>query len=282
MALHGGDAVTTASRPLHVGITTFGFLYRVGIEDALHLISGAGYRNVEIAHAPPHVFAPEMSEHDIGTLRRLLDSLDLRCVSVNPVELNLISPNPALRRAAADQYRHAIRLAHGLGSDLVVVIPGRQSQLIPMPPDMAAALAYEQLTSLVPVAAEFGVKLAVETVPFGFGETSLQVLAVIERLDRAVVGIALDVANIFGKEDVPAAIERSAPRLLIAHLSDSWKHRWAHTSIGRGEIDLGQFVASLKGCGFRGPCVYELVDGEDPAPRLAPDLRRLESFGLVA
>ena len=67
--------------------------------------------------------------------------------------------------------------------------------------------------------------------------------------------------------------------LAIAHVSDAWRTRWAHTSVGRGEVDFAAFAQALTAAGFAGPTVYELVDGEDPAPRLPADLAALEKAG---
>ena len=37
--------------------------------------------------------------------------------------------------------------------------------------------------------------------------------------------------------------------------------------------------AALAEISYQGPAIYELVDGEDPVPRIAADLRTLEAAG---
>ena len=76
--------------------------------------------------------------------------------------------------------------------------------------------------------------------------------------------------------------EVAAPSLKIAHLSDTWRDRWAHAAIGSAEVDFSEFVGALDKSGFQGPCVYELVDGKDPGPRIAGDLARMKELGLEA
>ena len=44
-------------------------------------------------------------------------------------------------------------------------------------------------------------------------------------------------------------------------------------------MDFAGFAAALTAAGFAGPTVYELVDGEDPAPRLAADFAALSKAG---
>lgn len=235
---------------------------------------------VEIAPSAPHIVLSQVDPPARRALLRMLEGIDLTCVSINPPELNLISPNPEIRELGLRHYMASIDLAGDLGAGIVVVVAGRQSPLIPMPADSALELALRQLTALDAHARKCSVKLAVETVPYGLNETAGAVATMVDRLGSENVGMALDVANIFGREDVGKAVEAAGRRLLIAHLSDTWRSRWAHTSLGAGEVDFPGYFRALALAGFQGPCIYELVDGEDPAPRIGPDLRTLESWGL--
>lgn len=87
------------------------------------------------------------------------------------------------------------------------------------------------------------------------------------------------VANALAIEDPADGVRRIGPRLALAHVSDTWRDTWAHTSAGRGEVDFPAFAVALTDIGFGGPTVYELVDGEDPEPRLPADLAALASAG---
>lgn len=262
-------------------MTTFGYLYRASVQAALESIAAAGYRLVEIAPAPPQLLVTEFAAEQRARLKGLLGDLNLACVSINPPELNLISPNPEIRELALRHYRECIRLAHDLGAGIVIVLAGRQSPLIPMPHAAAKEMAVNQLSLLAEDAHRYAVNLAVETVPFGFNETSAEVAAIVKQLDDERIGIALDVANIYGREDVRAAVATCAGSLMIAHLSDTWKSRWAHTSVGAGEVDFVEYLTSLESIGFDGPCIYELVDGADPDPRIRGDLAILKGLGMT-
>ena len=65
----------------------------------------------------------------------------------------------------------------------------------------------------------------------------------------------------------------------VVHISDAASDRWAHTQIGRGEIEFGPIAQALKDAGYAGPTIYELVDGEDPRPRLRGDIEQLSGWG---
>jgi len=267
-----------ASSHLRVGMTTFGFLYRVPLEQALETVAAAGYHQVEIAPVPPHLPTnPDAGER--RRLKKLIGDLGLDCVSLNPPELNLVSSNPEIRDLAVRQYRSCIQLAHDLGARIQMVVPGRRSALIPMPETDAIDLLKLQVASLLADAHDAGVTIALETVPFGFIETTAAVLAVVRDLSDDMVGIAVDCANTFGKEDIAEGVRLAGSDLVMAQFSDCWSTRWTHTSIGRGEIDFDTFRSALEDIEFPGPCIYELVDGEDPAPRIGSDLVTLEGHG---
>lgn len=263
-------------------MTTFGFLYRASLEAALEQIARAGYKLVEIAPVPPHLYVGDFRAARARQIKKVLDAAGLTCVSINPVELNLISTNPELAGVAIDHYRRSIAVAHDLGATVVVVIAGRQSVLIPIPRADALSMAAQQIGRLVPEARDAGITLAVETVPYGLTETAAEAAALVDAIGGGHVGIALDAANVFGKEAPEDSVRASGDRLRIAHLSDSWRSRWAHTSLGRGEVDLARFVEALRKSRFDGPAIYELVDGEDPGPRIRHDLTTLEAWGMSA
>jgi sugar phosphate isomerase/epimerase len=265
--------------PLELGITTYGFLYHRTLEGALRAIAAAGYTLVEISTTPPHLYTPGTEALERWALRRLLQSLHLRCVSVNAAEHNLISPNPALREAALDEYEATIELAADLEAGIVVVGPGRLNPLIPMPREDAIALLTHQLDRLVPHAKRLDVRLALETFPFGFMRTGAEVKAIVDSFDDGILGIAYDCANTLAHEDPAKGVLASADRLMIAHLSDTWRNRFAHTSVGRGEVDFKAYADALREAGFAGPTIYELVDGEDPDPRIVNDARVFRAWG---
>jgi sugar phosphate isomerase/epimerase len=264
---------------LELGVTTYGYLYRRTLEDALRAIAAAGYTLVEISTTPPHIYTPATGMFERKALRRLLRSLGLRCVSVNAAEMNLISPSPALREVAVKEYEATIELASDLEVEIVVVAPGRLNALIPAPQDDAVALLKHQLGRLLSIARRLDVRLALETFPFGFMPTGTAVKAVVDDLADSLLGIAYDCANVLAHEDPAEGVRAIVDRLMIAHLSDGWKHRFAHTSVGRGEVNFKAYADALREAGFAGPSIYELVDGEDPDPRLAGDAKLFRAWG---
>jgi sugar phosphate isomerase/epimerase len=277
--------MTTLSKEtsaLDLGVATFGYLYRKTLQQSLRSIHDAGFHLIELMAAPPHLYAPTTGADEARAIRRYLRLLELRCVALNASELNLISPNQALRDTAESQYIQLIRLAHDLEVDLVVVVPGRLNPLIPMPLNDAISILHVQLESLLTYARQLGVRLALETSPYGFLQRASEVLDVVDRFNDAYLGIAVDCSNVVPKESPTEAVAEAGVKLLIAHVSDTTPQVFAHTSIGKGTIDFGEYAKALRQARFSGPTVYELVDGEDPDLTLAADLKALRGFGWSA
>jgi sugar phosphate isomerase/epimerase len=263
---------------------TFGWLHRAPLADALRSLSRHGVRSVELTTAPPHLFTRHFGRYERHELARLLRGLRLEVVSVNPsfADINLISTNPEIREISERQLAAELELAADLGARFVVVIPGRRHLLAPAPDDAARSVLGEGLSRLVARATELGITIALENSPYGYLGTSAELLDVVRQWDAPNLRITYDVANALAQEDPAEGVARLGPYLALAHISDTWRDRWAHTSVGRGEVDFAAFAAALAKAGFAGPTVYELVDGEDPAPRLPADLAALESAGWSA
>lgn len=257
---------------------SFGWMHRAPLATALETLAAYGFRSVEVTTSPPHLYAPEA---DAAELTATLARLDLALVSVNPsfVDVNLISTNPGVRDASVAQMLAEIDLVADCGGAYVVIMPGHRHALAPAPDRRCAELFDDALATLLPRARARGITLALENSPYGYLGSSADMLDVVRRWDDPHFKITYDVANALAIEDPAAGVRAVGAHLAIAHVSDTWTDRWAHTSPGRGEVDFAAFAAALDAIGFTGPTVYELVDGEPVEPRLDRDLAALRAAG---
>jgi sugar phosphate isomerase/epimerase len=260
---------------------SFGWLHLAPLPDALRALAGRGFRSLELTTAPPHLFAPAAGPDERAGLARLLSALDLRVVSVNPsfADINLVSTNPEIRDISERQLIANIELAADLGAGCVVVIPGRLHALAPPPGEAAREVLDAGLARLVARAGELGITIALENSPYGYLGRASDLVEVVDRWRSPHLRITYDVANALAIEDPAEGVRRVGDRLALAHVSDTWRSKWAHTSAGRGEVDFAGFASALTEIGFGGPTVYELVDGDDPEPRLPADLATLAAAG---
>ncbi|MGH3319031.1 MAG: sugar phosphate isomerase/epimerase family protein [Streptosporangiaceae bacterium] len=263
---------------------SFGWLHQKPLVDALRALARHGFHSVELTTAPTHLFSRSLGPYERRELSRTLRALDLRPVSVNPsfVDINLISTNPEIRDVSERQLLADIELAADLEAPYVVVIPGRRHALAPAPDETAREVLDDGLTRLVRRAEALGVTITLENSPYGYLGASSELFGIVERWDSPHLRITYDVANALALEDPAEGVGHVGRYLALAHVSDTWRTKWAHTSVGRGEVDFAAFAGALEAIGFRGPTVYELADGEDPEPRLAGDLSALEAAGWSA
>jgi sugar phosphate isomerase/epimerase len=263
---------------------SFGWLHQRPLTDALRVLARHGFRSIELTTAPPHLFTPAFGPYERRELARELAVMGLQVVSVNPsfADINLISTNPEIREVSERQLRAEIELAADLGARCVVLIPGRRHALAPAPAPAAAAVLDEGLGRLLARAAELDITIALENSPYGYLGAATDLIEIVERWKSPHLRITYDAANALAAEDPAEGVRRVGRHLALAHVSDTWRSRWAHTSPGRGEVDFAAFALALREIGFAGPTVYELVDGEDPEPRLPADLTALNAAGWSA
>lgn len=280
-ATAGQPGEGSSTRGLPLAGCSFAWLHQRPLVDALRSLAGHGLCALELTTAPPHLSPQLLGPYERRDLRALLASLDLRPLALSPtyVDLNLISTNQEIREVSERQLGANIELAQELGAPFVVVLPGRRHQLAPAPDAVARAVLGGALERLLRRAEELGVCLALENSPYGYLGRSTDLRELAAAWNRPSLRVAYDVANALALEDPADGVVGVAPYLGLVHVSDTWRDRWAHTSIGRGEVDFQAFAAALRGIRFAGPTVYELADGEDPEPRLAADLDRLEHAG---
>jgi L-ribulose-5-phosphate 3-epimerase len=265
---------------LALGTANFGYFYRRELEGSLRDIADAGYTRLELSLGPPHIDLSDFGADDRRSVKNELRRLGLEAVSTNAIELNPISLNDDLKEATYRQYRAAIELTAEIEGESVVMITGRRNPLIPMPEERAKDLLRAQLERLLPVAQSLGVTIALEPVPFGFLQTAREVAPFVRELRADRLGITLDCANCyFAGADPGAEVAESGELTTLAHISDTWRSKFAHTRVGTAEVDFAGFASALRESGFAGTTVYELVDGEDPAPRLRADRSVLSDWG---
>ena len=259
----------------------YGYLYQKSLEESLRSIASHGFRALELTPLPPHTSSPPYNPYETRALKRLLSNLGIACISVNPsfTDLNLISTNTEFRELSYQQLAQNLELAHDLEASLLVVIPGRKNALIPVPDEDALPVLKAQLARLLERADALGITISLENSPYGFMQTAQEMLAIVRDLKHPRLKLTYDSANGYASENPAAGVTAVAEYLGLTHISDSWKGRWAHTQIGKGEIDFAAFAGALRSVGYKGATVYELVDGLDPDARFPVDIPVLAQYG---
>ncbi len=266
---------------LQLAAANYGYLYRTTLEDSLRSIAEHGFGCFELTPAPPHLYTPGFGTFERRALKRLLDTLNLQCTSVNPsfTDLNLISCNTEFRELTFRQLVQNMQLAHDLEAPLVVFIPGRRNALIPTPDEDAIPVLEEQLAGLLLQAERLGVTVTLENSPYGFMQTAAEAFKIVSDIGHPLLKLTYDAANGYMNEDPAHGVTVVKDFIALAHISDTCKRRWMHTEVGRGEVDFAAFADALRRIGYQGKTVYELVNGDDPGKRWTADFAKLSTYG---
>jgi 3-oxoisoapionate decarboxylase len=142
----------------------------------------------------------------------------------------------------------AIQTAGHLGADIVKVgmelcrpRPVAASRFHPRVIEQMEAVA-DLLRNVAPLAADHGIRLAVENHCDSFSE---EIIWLLDRVDNPVVGACIDTVNgLHVTEDPMAAIERLTPRAFTNHFRDDriefqrWGFKLVGTAVGEGDIDM--------------------------------------------
>jgi len=130
----------------------------------------------------------------------------------------------------------------------------------------ATTVVIRQLRALAPIAADHGVRIALEPLnPTSVNVESAiwtvaQALDIIEATGRDEIGLCLDYWNIWQNADVEADILRAGDRIFTVQASD-WRtpRSFADRIIpGRGAIPLGRLLKATYAAGYRGACTVEI------------------------
>lgn len=267
--------------PLALGGTTYSWLHQAPLYEAIDALSDAGFRRIEITSAAPHLQASGFGKYERHELRRTLTARGLTVTSINPgfLDINLISPSNDFRDASMRAVLAELELAHDLEAPIMILIPGRRHALSPAP-ELACRWWLDQaLHTLLPRAGQLGVTIAMETSPYGYLGDARALAELVDQIGSPHLGIAYDVANTINQEDAWEGVHHAGHRIRIAHMSDTWRDRWAHTSPGRGEVDFQRYAEALRAIDFDGVTIFELIDLEPPLPRLYDDIATFEKFG---
>ncbi len=267
---------------LKLGAAQYTYLWQLPLEDSIRRLAELGFRWLEIMTAPPHFWPGEIGRKDVASVRKLLDSLGLSLVSVNPtyVDLNMASPNKGLRKECVRQMKEQLRLARDLGAEMLVVVPGKCHPLLRAPFERIwGEWGRESLAQCLEAAEHLGVTLALENVPMFYVDRADVLMRVIEEFGSERLKVAFDVANAVMVETVPEALSKVKDDLALVHLSDTDRTPWSHLPVAKGCIDFEEIARELTAIQFGGISILEVIYPLDSDGAMGGSAERLEALG---
>ncbi len=173
------------------------------------------------------------------------------------------------RIVAIEENRAVVREAAELGAPLVVLVCGADPA-VPLP--VARDQIRSGIEAVLPLAAELGVKLAIEPLHpmYADSRSAITDLAtanrMCEEIDSPALGVAVDVYHLWFDPSLEAEIDRAGERILAFHVCD-WRTptRDLLTDrglMGEGCIDIPEIRGWVEAAGFGGFIEVEIFSTE--------------------
>ena len=194
--------------------------------------------------------------------------------------LSLAAADEGRRKAAVDETLAALDVAAAVPYEVLVVHCG-----VPVPHagpgENHRASLIRSLEELSPVAARYGVRLAIEVIPNELSTPSALVDVIESDIDAAALGICMDVGHARMMGDVVDAIEACSGHIITTHLHDNRGRSDDHLVPGKGVIDWDGATLAFQKVGYDGIWMFELAVAAERKPVLeqaAKARERLESL----
>jgi len=267
---------------LKLGTAQYTFLWDYSLKDSLQQIKGLGFRYLELMTTPPHFWPPSFTKEQRKDLRIWMDRLGLELVAINPtfLDINMASPNPAIRKESIKQIKEQISLAHDLGAKIIVIIIGRRHPLIAPPVEMVwKKFAKEGVMQCVEHAEKKKVIFGLENGPSLFIDRAELMLFVLNEVQSPWMKCVYDIANASVVEPIEPGLDLVKEHLIHVHLSDTDGKKWTHLPIGMGKIDFSAIAKKLQENHFSGVSILETTHTEDPKRGIVSSIEKLLPLG---
>ena len=293
--------------PFAFGSTVWTLSWIPPYETAISRVAAAGCSCFELSIWNNEAIDNYYTKERIEALRSLAvdEGLTLTNVFCN---FNFASSSGArVSQADLDGFRRGIETAAALGSGLITTStpypfgrtiapilqrPTSQSWTASVEPQWDWTAEYDQfvdsLAQACELAADAGLKVAIEPHPYRWVNSGQSMLRLLERTGASNLGLNFDPSHLFPSGDMPHfTVLMLGDKIFNTHFSDNDGNTNAHWRPGRGKIDWVAILAALEAVHYTGPLTLELEDvpgashwtHTDPATeQLDDELKRAIAF----
>ncbi|MBZ0146612.1 MAG: sugar phosphate isomerase/epimerase [Pseudorhodoplanes sp.] len=264
---------------------TYSYTISHRAEACLSHLADLGFSEFELMMYPGHLWPQDIDAAQRSSLRRLIESRDLRIVTLNMpnIDMNIAGASLQMRRYTLDMLRQIVELAGELGAAGVVIGPGKSNPLFPAPRERLDGFFFSALDELVPLAKKAGTALWVENMPFAFIPDIEGLMQALDRYGNDDIGIVYDVANgHFIKENLGDALRRCRKRLKLVHLSDTGRTVYRHDPVGAGDVPFSEVPPVLAEIGYSRLPMLEIISQDSDADTgILSSTEKLAAMGYV-
>ncbi len=261
---------------------------RPTLEETLDAVVAQGFRSIQfnLACAGLETVPARIGKTEAAAIRREIELRGLTMAALSGT-INLIHPNPKIRREGWTRLQRLVETAPLLGTRIITLCTGTRD-----PDDMWRAHPQnespeawgdlvEGLELILTAAEEQGIDLGIEPEPGNVISTSCGARRLLGEMKSPRLRIVLDAANLVSKETIgrmaailDEAIDLLGPAIGLAHAKELQKDGQAGGRPGTGLIDFSLVLDRLKKIKFDGAVIMHGVTEADVAQG-ASFLRRL-------
>jgi hexulose-6-phosphate isomerase len=285
-ALAGGSAAQAGAEPrpdarrgslkryaMKKSINLWAFPYpdRMNLRECLQLAKDAGFDGIELNYDLENDLSPRAGTREFRAIRAMADEIGIAVSGLCSFlywPYSLTDNDPARRARGIELATAMIQAAHDLGTENLLTIAG--STYIPWLPerepvaiDVCDRRAREAIGKLLPLAAERGVYLNVETIFFnGYLTTPAEMNAFVDRFGSKHLRVHFDTGNVMLFQFPEHWIPVLGPRIKNVHFKEFSKKGTDHTlesfrPLLDGTTDWPAVMAALAGVGYEGYLTFE-------------------------
>lgn len=252
------------------GINYWSFGPGTTAAEAVSLATAAGYRGLEFCLDADGEVALTTSDRQLGEIRQRAEDSGLELPSLASWlvwENNLVSDDARVRSRASDIIRRQIDVAHALGAETVLVVPGYVGVDFVSPSEVVSYdLAYDRarqaLSDLAPYAEQAGIRIGVENVWNKFLLSPLEMRSFVDEINHPFVGVYFDIGNSLLTGYPEQWIRILASRIIAVHVKDYRRSPGGFDSfvdLLAGDVDFPAVKDGLVEIGYRGYVTAEMM-----------------------
>lgn len=249
-------------------------------------IAGHGFEAVELFATRTH-----FDYHDEAAVGRLAEWLSDTRLELHSLHAPIVeavktgrwvgsfsnaSGDERRRGAAIAETRAALHVARQIPYRFLVVHLGMPSAEQLPPGDNQPDAARRSLEAIAALAAEVGVRVAVEVIPNPLSGAAALVHLIEDQLEGVDVGICLDYGHAHLMGDLGEQIETISGHLWTTHVHDNGGRRDDHLVPFAGTIDWDAAMMETQKIGYDGVLMLEVADTGNPVDVLQRSARARE------
>lgn len=240
------------------------------LRECMELAKDAGFEAIELAMGEEGEITPSSSEDAIQALWATADEIGIEISSLATGlfwSYSLTSNDPATREKAIGIGKRMLEVAHWLGVDAILVVPGAVGvDFVPgsevVRYDVVYDRALEAIRALRPVAERVKVAVGVENVWNKFLLSPLEMRDFVDQIGSEMVGVYFDVGNVIATGYPEHWIRILGKRIKRVHFKDFRRNVGTldgFVDLLEGDVNWGEVMAAFREIGYEGYATAEMI-----------------------